>query len=302
MATETSDRRSLAVGWLLLAMASLFWAGNIVIARAFRAELPPLGLTFWRWTLAALIFLPFAWPMVRKQWPVIRREARFIAVLSLLGLSGFGSLMYLGLQSTTALNASFIMAMCPVVIPLVAWLATRVAISGLHAVGIIVSAIGAVAIISAGNPLGLFDGDLNNGDLMVLGAMLIWSIYSVVVRHRPKDLHPYALLLTTMALGGLVMLPLWLWEATTRPMPLTTDVLVAIGYIAVFPSIGAYFCFNRGIEVVGPTKGGLAMHLVPLFGALLAVLFLGETFHAYHAAGILAIFLGVGLVTRAGKA
>ncbi len=301
MTTETADRRRIAFGWLLLALAALFWAGNIVIARAFRAELPPLGLTFWRWTLAALIFLPFAWPMARKQWPVIRREARFIALLSLLGLSGFGSLMYLALQSTTALNASFIIAMCPAVIPLVAWLGTREAITGLHAIGIIVSAVGAVAIISAGNPLGLLDGDFNDGDLMVIGAMLIWSVYSVAVRHRPKDLHPYVLLLTTMAFGGLVMLPLWLWESTSRSMPLTTDVLVVIGYIAVFPSIGAYFCFNRGIEVVGPTKGGLAMHLVPLFGALLAVLFLGETFRAYHGVGIFAIFLGVGLVSRAGR-
>lgn len=301
MTTEISGR-SVALAWFLLVLAPMFWAGNIVIARAFRAELPPFGLTFWRWTLAALIFLPFAWPMVRRQWPVIRREARFIGGLSLLGLSGFASLMYSGLQSTTALNASFIMAMCPVVIPLVAWLGTREAITGLHAVGIIVSAVGAVAIISAGDPLRLFDGDFRDGDLMVLGAMLVWSVYSVVVRRRPKDLHANVLLLMTMVLGSLAMLPLWLWESTTRPMPLTGDALVAIGYIALFPSIGAYFCFNRGIEVVGPTKGGLAMHLVPLFGALLAVLFLGEAFRAYHAAGILAIFLGVGLVTRAGKA
>lgn len=301
MNSETPNR-SVAAAWLLLALASLFWAGNIVIARAFRAELPPFGLTFWRWTIAALIILPFVWPLVRKQWPVVRREARFIVVLSLLGLSGFASLMYLGLQSTTALNASFIMAMCPVVIPLVAWIGDREVITGRHAVGIVVSAAGAVAIISAGDPLDLLDGGFNDGDLMVLGAMLIWSVYSVVVRHRPKDLHPYVLLSTTMALGGLVMLPFWLWEAASRPMPLSTEALVAIGYIAVFPSIGAYFCFNRGIEVVGPSKGGLAMHLVPLFGALLAVLFLGEAFRAYHAAGIFAIFLGVGLVTRAGKA
>jgi drug/metabolite transporter (DMT)-like permease len=298
LTTKTFDRR-IALAVLLLVVAPMFWAGNIVIARAYRAELPPFGTTYWRWTLAAIVFLPFVWPLLRNQWPVIRREVRFIAVLSVLGLSGFASLMYSGLQTTTALNASFIMAMTPAIIPLIVWIGSREGISVLHGIGIIVSAIGAIAIISAGNPLRLLDGDFNRGDLMVIGAMLVWAVYSVIVRHRPKDLHPNVLLWTTMVLGSLATLPLALWEATTRPMPLTINALMAISYIVLFPSIGAYFCFNRGIEIVGPNKGGLAMHLVPLFGAVLAVLFLGEAFQIYHGVGILAIFLGIGLVTRA---
>jgi drug/metabolite transporter (DMT)-like permease len=300
LTTKTFNRR-IALAGLLLFMAPMFWAGNIVIARAYRAELPPFGTTFWRWTLAAIVFLPFVWPLLRNQWPVIWREARFIAILSLLGLSGFASLMYSGLQTTTALNASFIMAMSPVIIPLVVWLGSREGISILHAIGIIVSAIGAIVIISAGNPLRLLQGNFNDGDLLVIGAMIVWSVYSVIVRYRPKDLHPNVLLWTTMVFGSLATLPLSLWEATTRPMPLSTNALMAISYIVLFPSIGAYFCFNRGIEIVCPNKGGLAMHLVPLFSAVLAVLFLGEAFQTYHGAGILAIFLGIGLVTRAGN-
>lgn len=301
MTAETSSRPQARLGlaWLLLTMAPLFWAGNIVIARAVHAEVPPVGLTFWRWALASLLFLPFARSLPPGQWAVVRREARFILVLSVLGVGAFPIFLYTGLQTTTALNASFMMAMCPVLIPAMAWLGTGERIGGRHALGIAVSCAGAGAIISAGNPARLFAGGVAGGDLWVLGAVVMWSAYSVIVRRRPADLHPNALLLATMALAALMTLPLWLWEAArVQPMPTTADAVLAVAYIVVFPSIASYFCFNRGIEAVGPTKGGLCMHMVPLFGALMAVAFLGEAFRAYHAVGIAAIFAGILLVTR----
>ncbi|MGI9385750.1 MAG: DMT family transporter, partial [Methyloligellaceae bacterium] len=121
MTAETTWRGSKGFAWTLLTLAPLFWAGNIVVVRAVHAEVPPIGLAFWRWALAALLFLPFALPALRGQWPVIRREFRFILLLSVLGLGGFAILMYTGLQTTTALNATFIQAMCPVMIPIFAW-------------------------------------------------------------------------------------------------------------------------------------------------------------------------------------
>ncbi len=302
MTAETPSRGSAGFAWTLLTLAPLFWAGNIVIARAVHAEVPPIGLSFWRWPLAADLFLPFAWPRLAAQWPVIRREAGFILLLSFLGLGAFPILMYTGLQTTTALNASFIQAICPVAIPLIAWGLTGERISTRHVLGIAVSCVGAVAIVSAGDPVRLLRGGVTIGALWVLGAMLLWSVYSVIVRRRPADLDPNALLLATMVLAALMILPLWLWEAAqVKPMATSPPALLAVAYIVLFPSIGSYFCFNRGIDIVGPTKGGLCMHLVPLFGAVLAVLFLGEAFRPYHALGIALIFTGIVLVTRAGR-
>ncbi len=300
MTSKTSSYQSQGLAWVLLTLAPLFWAGNIVIGRAVHAEVPPIGLTFWRWALAALLFLPFALPLLRRQLPVVRREIRFIAVLSVLGLGAFPIFLYTALQTTTALNASFIMALCPITIPVMAWLATSERITRRHALGIAVSCAGALAIISTGDPAGLFRSGVSTGDLWALAAMAVWSVYSLIVRRRPPDLHPNALLLTTMGLAALMTLPLWLWEmAQVRPMPTTGDALLAVGYIVLFPSIASYFCFNRGIETIGPTRGGLCMHLVPLFGALMAVAFLDEAFRAYHAVGLIAIFAGIFLVTRA---
>lgn len=302
MTAETTWRGSQGFAWTLLTLAPLFWAGNIVVARAVHGEVPPIGLAFWRWVLAALLFLPFALPSLRAQWPVIRREFQFILLLSVLGLSGFAVLMYTGLQTTTALNASFIQAMCPVMIPAIAWGFTGERISGPHVLGIAVSCAGAITIISAGDPAHLLQGGVTVGDLWVLAAMILWSIYSVIVRRRPADLEPNVLLFLTMALAAVMILPLWLWEASqVKAMATSPEALLAVAYIVLFPSIGAYFCFNRGIDIVGPTKGGLCMHLVPLFGAVLAVLFLGEAFRPYHALGIALIFAGIVMVTRAGR-
>lgn len=300
MAAETPPPTGTGVAWALLTLAPLFWAGNVVIARAVHAEVPPVGLTFWRWALAALVFLPIAWPRLRRQLPVLRREARFVLLLSVLGLAGFPMLMYTGLQTTTALNASFIQAMCPVAIPLIAWGLTGERISSLHVLGIVVSCAGIAVIVSAGDPARLIRDGATAGDLWVVAAMLLWSVYSVIVRRRPPDLDPIALLFATMALAAVVTLPLWLWEMTqVRPMATSSEALLAVAYIVLFPSIASYFCFNRGIEIVGATKGGLCMHLVPLFGAVLAVLFLGEAFRAHHATGIALVFGGIFLAARA---
>lgn len=288
------------LGWAMLTMAPLFWAGNIIVARAMADEIPPIGLTFWRWTIAVLVILPFVLPAFRGQWPVIRREIRFIAALAILGVTTFPIFMYTGLQTTSAINAGFIQALCPVMIPIVAWLARGERISRFHMIGIAVSGLGALAIVSAGDPLGLLAKGGTVGDLWVLAATTNWAIYSVIVERRPPDLDPNVLLATTMALGAVLTLPFWLGElATHKAVPLDLMPLLALGYIAIFPSIGSYFFYNRGLEIVGPSRGGLSLHLIPMFTALMAVALLGEPFRLYHAAGVGLIALGIVIVARA---
>ncbi len=287
----------------MLTLAPLFWGGNITVARAMADVIPPIGLSFWRWATAALIVLPFVVPRLRAQWPIVLREARFITALGVLGVGLFPILMYKGLQTTTAINAGFIQAICPVLIPIIAWLMHGTLISARHIVGIVVSSLGAFTIISAGDPLALISEGGTIGDLWVFGATTLWAIYSVVVSRRPSDLESGVVLFTTMMVGVLMLFPLWLGEvATVKGMPFDTQSLLAIGYIAIFPSIGAYLFFNRGVEIVGPSRGGLSMHLVPLFTAMLAILLLGESFYLYHGVGLALIFSGVLIVAGARRA
>lgn len=300
---QAEKQTSQTVGWLILSLAPLFWSGNIVVARAMAETIPPIGLSFWRWAVAAMIICPFVLPRLRSQWPVIRRELRYLVALGTFGCALFPILMYGGLHTTTAINAGFIQALCPVMIPLFAWMMYGSVIGWRHGAGILISCLGALAIISAGDPLALIANGGTIGDLMVLAATTLWSIYSVIVVRRSEDLDPIVVIFATMVIGVVMLLPLWIGEVViVGGVPVTQTSILAIGYIAVFPSVGAYFCFNRGLEIVGPSRGGLSMHLLPMFTALLAVGLLGEAFRIYHAVGIGLIFAGLIVVAGAKRA
>lgn len=288
------------VAALLLTIASACWGGNFIIGRAVHAEVPPAGLSFWRWLLALAILLPFAWPKVRRDWPVIRDHWKRLAVLAFFGMVAFHTALYLSVNYTTATNAALLIAICPVLVPALSWALYREPLSARILLAIAVSIAGVAVVVLRGDPAQLATLTFNRGDLIMLIAVFAWSMYIVLVKRRPAALHPQSLLVATMALASVFLLPLYLWEsAFVRPMPLSSDALLAVAYVVVVASLLAYVCFNRGIEVLGPSKGGLFMHLVPVFAALLAFVFLGERLQPFHAVGIAAIVAGILLATTA---
>jgi len=287
---------------LLLTVSSACWGGNIFIGRLMHAEVPPVGLSFWRWALALLIFLPFAWPRVRRDWPAIRRHWRALALLAFFGMAGFHTALYLSVNYTTATNAALLVAICPVLVPVLSWALYREPITGRILLATLVSLAGVAVVVLRGDLAQLRSLSFNKGDFIMLVAVFAWSMYTVLVKRRPADLHPQSLLVATMALAAAMLLPVYLWEsATVRPMPVTGDALLAVAYVVVFASLLAFLCFNRGIEVLGPNKGGLFLHLIPAFAALLAFVFLGERLQPFHAVGIAAIAAGIVLATTAGR-
>lgn len=292
--TTTPAAISEPMGWFLLAMAPLFWAGNIIVARAVHADLAPAGLSFWRWLIACLIVAVIVWPYLKGQWQPMRRHWAYILMMGALGVGFFPVLLYHGIKNSTALNASMIQALCPLLIPFMAWGLGGARVTLANAIGILVSMVGVAFLVSAGDPMKLAAGASHPGDIWLALAMLIWSLYSALVRRRPAELSQTAFLVSTMAAGALLTLPLYIAETIfIRPMPTDWESLAALAYIVIGPSIAAYYCFNRGMERIGPARGGLAMHFVPLFGATLAILVLGEPLRWYHAAGAALIFAGV---------
>lgn len=285
---------------LLLSISSACWGGNFIIGRAVHAEVPPAGLSFWRWVLALAILLPFAWPHVRRDWREIRRHWKSLAVLAFFGMALFHTALYLSVNYTTATNAALLVAICPVLVPLLSWVLHREPVTARILLAIAVSIFGVAVVILRGDPAQLATLSFNRGDLIMLVAVFAWSMYTVLVKRRPAALHPQSLLVATMAFASVFLLPVYLWEsAFVRPMPVTQDSLLAVAYVVVFASLLAYVCFNRGIEVLGPNKGGLFLHLVPAFAALLAFVFLGERLQGFHAFGIAAIVVGIVLATTA---
>lgn len=290
-------RERLALAFL--ALAPLFWAGNAVVGRAVAGQIEPFTIVFLRWCIAFALFTPFGLPAAMRAWPAVRRHWRYLLLLATLGLSLFPTLLYTGLKTTTALNASFIQAFVPALIPVFAWLMSRERILARQAVGIAISVTGVVAIVSQGDPGVLLRLELVEGDAVMLLAACVWALYSLAVRRRPPELPANALHWLTMGMSAAVMLPLCaldFWQGASVPM--TLPGLAAIAYFGIFPSLLSYMLYSRGVEIVGPTKGGLALNLVPVYGALLAVGFLGEEFRWYHALGVAMIFTGIYLVTR----
>lgn len=283
---------------LLLSISSACWGGNIVLGRLLHSEVPPVALSFWRWALALALFLPFAWPHLKRDWPAIRRHWRALAVLGFFGMAGFHTFLYLSVNYTTATNAALLIAICPVLVPVFAWVADREPVTPRLVLATVLSLAGVAVVVTRGDLGQLRALSFNRGDLIMLIAVVTWSIYTVLLRRRPAALHPQSLLVATMAFASAMLLPVYLWEsAMVRPMPVTSESLLAIVYVVLFASILAFLCFNRGIEVLGPNKGGLFLHLIPAFAALLAFIFLGERLQPFHAVGIAAIAGGIVLAT-----
>ncbi|MDZ4371236.1 MAG: DMT family transporter [Phenylobacterium sp.] len=287
---------------LLLGLCVLFWAGNAIAGRALAGSISPYALSFWRWLIALVLVTPFAWRGLRQDAPELRRRWKLILALAMTGVTSFGLLLYVGLQTTTALNGILLQAAIPPLVMLLAWLVLRERTRRGEIVGIVLSLIGVVAVITKGRPWDLLHLGLNGGDGIILVGVGLYAIYSLLLRRRPA-VAPLSLLWATFAVSALVLAPAYVFEAAMgQSRPLTWGVAAGVAYVAVFPSFLAYLFYNRGIELIGAARASQFLHLQPVFGAVLAVLLLGEPFRAYHAAGFLLIAAGIGLSAWAARA
>jgi drug/metabolite transporter (DMT)-like permease len=286
---------------LLYAMAALpplFWSGNFLIARLMRDEIPPIQMSFWRWALAFAILLPFCATAIRADWPRIRGNLPFLALLGAIGVTAFNCFVYAALHYTTVVNAALVNALLPVVTFILAYLILKQTLSSRQVLGILVSLAGAAIVICRGDLRQLVAVAPNRGDLLVFVGMSFWAFYTVLIRWRPAGLQPLAFLGVTVAFGALFHLPFVAWEYAGRGgFPVTAQSLGALVYFAIFPSILAYIFWNRSVATLGPARTGIFMHLLPIFSALLAVLFLGETLGGHHLVGFATIVGGILLVT-----
>ena len=285
--------------FLLLAAASLFWSGNWIAGRALREAFDPVTLNFWRWAVATLVLAPFALPGLRSKWGEVRRRAGILLALAFTGVALFQCLVYLGLRSTPAVNAVLLNSSFPMFMLLCSWVMERERASRRQVLGMLISLAGILIIICRGDPTALLHLQLNAGDAWILLAMPVWGVYSVLLKRRPAELDGLELLFVISLAGTLMLVPGALiagWVSTSVRMPTAPEALGVL-YMAVFASVLAYVCWNRGVAVVGANAAGFTVHLLPAFGTVLAILFLGESFAGFHAAGIATILAGVLLAT-----
>lgn len=285
---------------VLLILTVSFWAGNWVIARGIQGQLSPIAMAFWRWVGAFLLLAPFVAGPMRAEWPVIRKSLPLLAVLGLLGVCAFNALTYTGLKYTSATTGVLLNSVIPILIIALNFVMFRARVSPLQACGVLISFAGVFVIVIRGDLAQLRHVDLNRGDLWVLGAMLAWSLYTVLLRFRPMRLSSRAFTGSVIFCGVIALIPLFAWDAqATSPAHWHAGTLAAVAYFAVFPSVAAYFFWNSAVARIGPDRAGVFLHLMPVFGTILAVLFLGERVYGYHWFGTALIFMGIFVATRA---
>jgi drug/metabolite transporter (DMT)-like permease len=282
----------------LLSMTALFWAGNSIVGRAARELVPPAALSFWRWTFALALLLPLAWPHLKRDWPVLRAHWPVMAILGALGIGAFNTLLYSGLQTTTALNSMLIQSAQPALILMLGGLVMRDRTSARQVAGVLVSLAGVLIVVSRGDLALLLALRLNAGDAIIAFAVLLWALYSVLLRKRPP-VHPLSFLAASIMVGLVVIAPVYLMElASGRRIVPETGSALAIAYVSVFPSFLAYLFFNRGVELIGSAATAQFMNVMPLMGAGLAMLFLGEALHLFHVAGLALVLAGIWVAGR----
>jgi drug/metabolite transporter (DMT)-like permease len=279
--------------WSLLAAANLFWAGNIILGRGLAGQVPPIALSYWRWTGAFLIGLTVAWPRLKADLPVMIRHWPMMLLLSATGIASYNTMAYIGLNGTTALNVLLLQSATPLIIIVWAFALFRETPSPRQAAGVLVSLAGVAVIAARGSLAVLAQLQINPGDLWVLAALGIYAFYCVILRKRPM-VHPLSFLVAAIGIGSCMILPLMLLEAASgATIRGGLPSYLGIAYTAVLPSFVAYLFFNRGVELIGAGPAGQSMHLMPLFGSVLAVLFLHERFQFFHVVGIGLIASGI---------
>jgi len=284
--------------YLLLSITTLCWAGNAIVGRLAAGHIPPVTLSFLRWSLAFLIVLPFAWNHLVRDWPAIRAKLGIMILVSVTGISAFNTLQYWALEHTTALNTLLLQSSGPLIVAVWSLILLGVRLTLAQAIGIVVSLIGVLVILLHGDLSALSSIQFNEGDLIFLAAMVIFGLYSVLTLKRPA-IHGLSFVAFTFGCGAACLIPLLIWELLTRPlMVLDARNLASLFYVAVFPSTLAYLCFNRGVLLIGANRAAPFFHVVPVFGALMAIVFLGERPQLFHIIGFALVLTGVFVASR----
>jgi drug/metabolite transporter (DMT)-like permease len=284
---------------LLLALSAFFWAGHWIVARATIGDMTPVSMSFWRWTTAVVVLAILFGREFARESPVVRAHWRPIAFFALTGTAMYNTIGYYGIRETTATNAVMIQSVTPALIPLLGLALFRERIGPRTALGVAVSFCGVLAIICRLEPARLAALQINPGDLFLLANVLLWSLYTICLRWKPPQLSQTSFLLAAALFGMLPMLPLYALDlAAGGQFELAWGPVLGVLYLGVFPSVLCYQMWGKGVAALGAARSGVYLHLTPLFGAAMAVVFLGERLQVYHVAGFALILTGITLTSR----
>ena len=283
---------------LVLTLASATFAFAHVVGRGIHTEVPPVGLSFWRWLLGAIALLPFIYPGLKANAPHIRKH---IGPLALLGgtMIPSATLLMIGLNFTTAINASIINAIQPVITVLLAMLLLYDRLRLSQWCGVAFGLMGVIVMITRMDLAALLKLQFNKGDILILLGSAGYSLYAINLRKIPETLSPSVALFMIILTGCLILLPFYVIETLVyKPVPLSATAFYAIIAMSLVSTVFGTLMWNRGNQLIGPSRAGMFINLIPMFAAIMAIVFLDERLYFYHVVCALLIGIGIYMVLR----
>lgn len=287
---------------IFLCFASLFWSGNFIVGRLSSVEdlVSPLSLSFYRWVIALIILTPFCLKNALVDLPLLKKQPGMVFLIILTGPTLFNTLTYIGLTATTVINSLLVISTTPMLIILLNKLIYKNQTNLFQMLGVILSLIGVSYVITKGNYQNIFDSKFYSGDLFILLAVISWALYSIFLKKNETGVSGFSFLYLSFVFTVILLLPVYLYDVIIQNNFIVFDhkTLLVIGYTGTFPSILSYICWNTGVTLIGPNKSGPFLHLMPIFGGILAYLVFQETLQSYHYAGILSVIVGIMIANK----
>ena len=281
--------------YLFLTLCTLFWSGNFIVGKiATLYDIPPLTLNFYRWFIAFLILAPFTIKGVLTNLKEIKDNILLLIIMGFTSISVFNSVVYYSLNFTQVLNGVLMISTIPVFIIFFSSLFKTEKIKLNQIIGVIISFMGVISIITKLNFSLLLSLNLNKGDLWMLVAMISWTTYSILLGEKKIKLEPFIFLQTIIIIGLLFLFPMYIFEFIYgKKITINIPIILTVSYVVLFAGIGAYTFWNAAIKLIGASRCGVFLHLMPIFSSLMAVFILNEKFSFHHIAGTLLIVIGI---------
>ncbi len=282
MSTNSKVAESPQLAYAMVVLTTFLWALSTVVGRGINEILPPVGVSFCRWIVAALAILPLAWPLLRKHMPLIRKNLGLLLLLGILQV-GSSTLLFVGLNYTTAINTALINAAQPLLTVIPAWFLAREQVTPKQFFGICLGMFGVILVITRSDFAALLTFSFNIGDIIVLVGVLGWSVYAALIHKAPREIGLPAIVFCVFFLGSLVLLPFFIIESLYfEPLPITPFSIWIILFLGIVISAVSIAMWSHSLRIVGPTKASIFINLIPIFATGLAIAFLGEQLLLFH--------------------
>jgi drug/metabolite transporter (DMT)-like permease len=284
----------------MLVCATLFWAGNFMVGKlAFVENIPPMTLVFLRWSLVWIILLPFTYKEILKNKDIIFKNLPLLFFLALTSVGLFNSFTYLALAYTQVINASLFNTAIPAMIIFLCFLFKIERTNKFQIFGLIISVLGILSIITKLDFNILLSLNFNKGDLIMIGGVITWGLYSSFLKKKKFTLPLLTLVHVLCTFGLIFILPQFLYELSHGlTVKLNTNLGLTLIYLALFPSIGSYYCWAGAVAIIGANRAGIFLSLIPFFSTIMAITFFNEKFQFFHLIGSILIILGLFLSNK----